>query len=366
MPDATGSTRDIRVELGERSYSILVESGASSRLGEHLRGRTDAGRAVVVTDDRVDEHHGRVTKQALEAADLETHVVVVPSGESTKSIEELARLYDAMAQARLERDDVVVAIGGGVVGDLAGFAAATFRRGVAVAQVPTTLMAQVDSSIGGKTGVNLPAGKNLVGAFHQPRVVIVDPDLLSTLPVAEYRSGLAEVVKYGIIRDRELFEQLEARVDDVNARDPELLVDVIARCAGIKASVVSADERETLGERLILNLGHTVGHALEAILGYEGLRHGEAVAIGTVCACKVAMAANRLSPDDAKRIHALLEALELPTAMPDVDRARLLEHLAQDKKVRHGRVRFILPEGIGEVSVEELGCDEILDALSLS
>lgn len=365
MTSSTASQGEpVRVELGSRSYSVVVERRAHDDCGERLRGLSQASRAHVVTDENVDALHGKRVRDSLEGAGFRVSGSVVPAGEASKSLALVEKLFADLAAAEIERRDLVVALGGGVVGDLAAFAASTFRRGIAVAQLPTSLMAQVDSAIGGKTGVNLAAGKNLAGTFHQPITVLCDPDTLTTLPDGEYRSGLAEVVKYGIIRDAALFELLETRRADVAARDAELVASLVARCAAIKAAVVTEDEHETLGTRLLLNLGHTVGHALEAIHGYGELRHGEAVAIGTVCACRAAVGEGLMKASDATRVTSLLEALGLPVSAPSsVDPVSLIAYLRQDKKRAGDTTQFILPVGIGDARVQPLTDDQVLATL---
>jgi 3-dehydroquinate synthase len=262
---------------------------------------------------------------------------------------------------------VVVTVGGGVVGDLAGFAAATFGRGIDFLQVPTTLLAQVDSSVGGKVGINLPDAKNMVGAFWQPVGVVVDVSVLKTLPDREFRAGLAEVVKYGVIRDEQLFQYLEQHVDDINHRDLPVMQHVIQRCCRIKADVVQADEREESGLRAILNYGHTFCHALEAATGYESLLHGEGVAIGMLCASRLAERLGRIDPSLTKRQFDLLTALGLPTTLPQVSHEELVELMYHDKKADHGRLRFVLPTKMGHVElVDNVSEDEIRSALAPS
>ena len=284
---------------------------------------------------------------------MEPHVFTVPAGEASKSFECLQRILDWLVDLNAERQEPVLALGGGVVGDLAGFAASCYRRGVPLVQVPTTLLAQVDAAIGGKTGINHPRGKNLVGAFYQPRLVLVDPAMLLTLPERIYREGWGEIVKYGMILDAELFRLLEAQVPALLARDAALLTEVIARCVQLKVDVVRHDERDS-GLRNILNYGHTFGHALEALTGYTGADtwlHGEAVSLGMQVAAHIALARGLLSREEALRQQTLLQALGLPTTCPPIDIEAALATMQRDKKVQDGRMRWILPTRIGHVEM---------------
>jgi 3-dehydroquinate synthase len=278
-------------------------------------------------------------------------VMVVPPGESSKSVEMANTLWQGLLELGADRKTVVVAVGGGMIGDLAGFVAATFARGLPFVQVPTTLLAQVDSSVGGKVGVNLPGAKNMVGAFWQPRGVLIDTAVLGTLGEREYRSGLAEVVKYGMILDADFFAYLEGHVDALNRRDHDSLRHVILRSCELKAQVVAADEREETGQRAVLNYGHTFAHALEALTDYDSLLHGEAVAIGMSCAARLAQRLGRIGEDLTHRQDKLLTALGLPTTLPDVDLDKLIPLMSRDKKVEHGRLRFVLPARLGHVEL---------------
>ena len=351
----------IRVELGDRSSTIWVGPGILAGTGG-LLAESGARRGVVVADSGVLGTHALAVTDSLRHAGVEATTIPVERGEGSKSVAEAARIWEALADAAVDRGTHVVAVGGGVVGDLAGFVAATFARGLPVWQVPTTLVAQVDSSIGGKTGINLRGGKNLVGAFWQPRGVIADIDTLATLPRREFESGLAEVVKYGVILDADLFESLEACVDAIRTREPGELERIVARCAGLKASVVSRDERETTGLRAILNYGHTFGHAYENLTGYGTLLHGEAVAIGMADAAELAVRLGRVPPEFARRQDALLEALGLPTRLeagPTPAPGDMLAAMGRDKKTLHGRLRFVLPTRLGHVELVD-GVDPAL------
>ena len=338
--------RAVKVALAERSYTILIGAGVLARLGAECRKLAFGSRCAVITDTNVAPRFGTAAIQALKAAGFEPALVTVPAGESSKSLGVVQRCYNELAARRLERKSFIVALGGGVVGDLAGFVAATYLRGIPFVQAPTTLLAQVDSSVGGKVGVNLKSGKNLVGAFYQPRAVLCDLNTLRTLPQRELRAGLAEVIKYGIIYDAKLFARLERELDRLLALDAPALEAVIARCCEIKADVVSQDETES-GLRAILNFGHTIGHALEAVAGYGTYLHGEAISIGQV-------AAARLSPmpaHEVERVRDLLARAGLPVALKvnEGKFTRLLNAMRLDKKVSGGRIKFVLAEKIGKV-----------------
>jgi 3-dehydroquinate synthase len=342
--------RIVKVPLGHRSYSILIGSGLLPRLGAECRKLKLGRRCAVISDRNVAPRFARKAMASLKAAGFEPVLVTVPAGETAKSLKTVQACYDQLAAHRLERKSFIVALGGGVVGDLAGFVAATYLRGVPFVQVPTTLLAQVDSSAGGKVGVNLKAGKNLVGAFYQPRLVLCDLDTLRTLPKREFRAGLAEVIKYGIIYDEALFERLEQRLEKLLKLDAKLLRDVVARCCEIKAEVVGQDETE-IGLRAILNFGHTVGHAIENSVGYGRYLHGEAISIGQVAAARLSCAVLGLCAGCAERIEVLFQRAGLPTEirLSSTQRAKLLAAMKLDKKVTGGEVRFVLAEAIGKV-----------------
>ena len=355
--------RTLTVELGERSYPIHIGTGLIGR-ADLLRPRLRGTQAMVVTNEVVGPLYLERLLPALEGLEVET--VVLPDGEATKTLETVAGIIDRLMAARFARDCALVALGGGVVGDITGFAAAIYQRGVDFVQVPTTLLAQVDSSVGGKTGVNHPAGKNMIGAFHQPRAVIADVATLDTLPDRELRAGLAEVVKYGLIRDRAFFEWLEARIEALLAREPDALAEAVERSCRNKAEVVAADEREA-GQRALLNLGHTFGHAIETGLGYGTWLHGEAVAAGMCLAARLSERMGWLAPEARARIEALLARAGLPTAPPpELSPARLRELMAVDKKVQRGRLRLVLLRAIGEAAVtadfDEADLSAVLEA----
>jgi 3-dehydroquinate synthase len=346
--------RTVNVRLGRRSYEIKIGTGLLSSLGKECAELDLAGRCAIISDSNVEPRFGKAARAALKQAGFDPCSIVLLAGERSKSLKSVGNCYDLLAQHRLERKSFIVALGGGVVGDLAGFVAASYLRGIAFVQVPTTLLAQVDSSVGGKVGINLKAGKNLVGAFHQPRLVLCDLDTLRTLPEREYRAGLAEVIKYGIIYDSKLFEKLETHLPKLLARDPGILESIISRCCEIKAEVVQQDETES-GLRAILNFGHTIGHALEAISNYGKYLHGEAIAIGQVAAARLSVRLTGLPAIDAERIHSLFTQSGLPTQvnLSNQQYARLVRAMSLDKKVSRGEIKFVLARRIGQV---EFGC----------
>ena len=324
-----------------RSYPIHIGHGLL-----HERALIAASipqrQVCIVSNDNVAAHYLAPLTAAL--ADKTVITVHLPDGETHKNLAGYAHILDALVAARFDRDCLVIALGGGITGDVAGFAAATYQRGVAVLQIPTTLLAQVDSSVGGKTGVNHPQGKNLIGAFHQPQAVLIDTATLATLPPREFAAGMAEVVKYGLINDPDFFAWLEANRDGIRAHDPALLAEMIAHCCANKAAIVAADEREQ-GERALLNYGHTFGHALEALTHYNRWKHGEAVAIGSIIATRLGVILGRVSAADAARTAALFAAFDLPATVPaDITTAAILDKMQLDKKTRGGTLRLVLPQ----------------------
>jgi 3-dehydroquinate synthase len=347
----------IPVALAERSYEVWVGSNLLAAAGDRIRACTGARRAAIVTDENVAARHLPALTAALGEDGFLVGSVVLPPGEATKNFDQLAHVCDRLLELGLERSDVVIAFGGGVIGDLAGFAASIVRRGVRYIQIPTTLLAQVDSSVGGKTAVNSRHGKNLIGAFHQPSLVLADTDLLATLPAREMRAGYAEVVKYGLLGDAAFFGWLEAHWRSLFGNDATALVAAVATSVKAKAAIVARDETET-GDRMLLNLGHTFGHALEAWAGYSSrLLHGEAVAIGMAQAFRYSERLQLCPPGTADRVARHLAAVGLPTRIGDIPGAerpgvdQLLALMAQDKKVRAGRMTFILARGIGEAFI---------------
>ncbi len=345
--------REVPVALAERSYKILIGEGLIAAAGAHISEFAPGARCAVVTDETVAGLHLDALLKSLDAAGLASSVIVCPPGEATKSYAEFARVSDALIGAHIERRDLVVALGGGVIGDLAGFCAASLRRGVKLVQIPTTLLAQVDFSVGGKTAINSPLGKNLIGAFHQPSLVLADAKALDTLSEREFRAGYAEVAKYGLIDDREFFEWLEAHWRDVFAGGPARHHAIAVSCAA-KARVVASDETEQ-GPRALLNLGHTFGHAFEALTQYDGSRlvHGEGVAVGMACAFRFSRDLGLCHGQDAVRIENHLAGVGLPTRISQIpglrpDPEAILAAMRQDKKVERGKLTFILARGIGQ------------------
>lgn len=356
--------REVRVDLGDRSYPIRIGQGILDSLGTWCSEVGLRGKCLVISDENVAPLYAERAMGALEGAGFAPALEVLPAGEQTKCREQLFSLYDKMLAHGMDRKSFVVALGGGVVGDLSGYAAASFLRGIEFVQVPTTLLSMVDSSVGGKTGINIPQGKNLIGAFHQPKLVCMDLETLKTLDVREYRAGMAEVIKYGPIWDADFFDRLEANADTLADVDAALAADwfaeIVARSCEIKAEVVHEDEREG-GLRAILNFGHTVGHAIEKCAGYGEYVHGEAVAIGMVYAAYASVALKGLSETDAKRIIALVEKIGLPITANQFDWPTLRAPLAVDKKTVGGMPKFVL---VGPLGTAHIGCEIPEDLLS--
>jgi 3-dehydroquinate synthase len=351
--------KKIKVSLGERSYHVTIGQGTMEQVGDGLKELNAGSKIVVVTNPTVGAIYGEALVKSLGEAGFRAAYAEVPDGEAYKSLEWASRLYDLMLDHGLGRDSTVVALGGGVIGDLAGFAAATYMRGIHFVQVPTTLEAQVDASIGGKVAVNLPRGKNLVGAFHQPAAVFIDLATLRTLPGRELRAGLAEVIKGAIIGDERLFGYLSLNMESILRLDMEALEDIIYASCLMKAKVVEEDEHEG-GLRMILNYGHTIGHALEAVTGYGVLRHGEAVAIGMVLSARIANRMGRLDEKPLKAIESLIRSAGLPTAVSGLDASKVIETLWRDKKVRSGKIRFVLPDKIGGVFITDAVSEDMI------
>ncbi len=339
----------LRVELGERAYAIHIGERLLSR-AELILPQLDLPRVAIVTNTTVAALYLEPLAGALGIRGVDVISIVLEDGERYKDWTTLNRIYDALLERRCDRKTTLIALGGGVVGDLAGFAAATFMRGIPFIQVPTTLLAQVDSSIGGKTGINHPLGKNMIGAFYQPRLVLADTAVLDTLPPRELSAGMAEVIKHGLIRDGAFFAWLEQNMEKLLACDRDALAHAVRRCCEIKAAVVAEDERET-GVRALLNFGHTFGHAIESGLGYGNWLHGEAVAAGMVMAADLSRRTGLIAGADVERIIALLKRARLPTAPPDIAPERLLELMRVDKKAERGKLRFVLLDAIGAASV---------------
>ncbi len=353
----------LTVELGERSYQIMIGFADLDQLGSNLQPLNLADRICLITNTTVGKLYGGRVKSVLTDSGYAVSYYGAPDGEEYKTLQSAAAIYDHMVDGRMERGSAVVALGGGVVGDLAGFAAATYMRGVPLIQVPTTLLAQVDSSVGGKVAVNHSRGKNLIGCFYQPRLVFADLQMLRTLPEREIMAGMAEVIKYGVIWDSTFFAFLEQHLDRILNLEPDALMETVKRSCAIKAEVISGDEREQ-GLRAILNFGHTIGHALESLTDYQVYRHGEAIAAGMAAAAALAAGRGMLEAADRERLVALLRRTGLPVSFPYSARD-LLELMSHDKKVFEGRPRFVLPLKIGEVEIcSDLKDEEILAALS--
>ncbi|MCE3290714.1 MAG: 3-dehydroquinate synthase [Caulobacter sp.] len=349
-------TLTVPVSLAGREYDVVIGPGLIDRAGSYIAPLLKRGRTAIVADETVAGLHAGRLVDALAHAGVEAQLITIPPGEASKSFEGLADLSDRLLALELDRGDLIVALGGGVVGDLAGFAASIYKRGIDFIQIPTTLLAQVDSSVGGKTAIDTPRGKNLIGAFHQPKLVLADLDVLATLPDREMACGMAEVVKYGLLGDAGFFAWLEANAAAAMAREPAALAEAVRRCVEMKAEIVIEDEKEA-GRRALLNLGHTFGHALEAENGYgEALKHGEAVAAGCALAFRYAAAQGTAPAADAARAEALLVAVGLPTRLAQVaghpfDATRLVGHMAQDKKAEGGAITLVLPRVLGETYV---------------
>lgn len=338
--------RTLNVDLGTRSYPIYIGSGLlqADLIAPHIPGQ----HALIVTNDSIAPLYLEQVQAMLSGFDTAT--VILPDGERYKTLETASRIYDSLLQRRMDRQTTLIALGGGVIGDITGFAAATYQRGVHFIQIPTTLLAQVDSSVGGKTGVNHPLGKNMIGAFHQPRAVLADMDTLTTLPLRELKAGLAEVIKYGLIMDASFLDWLEAHMPQLLAADPAALASAVERSCRNKAAVVGRDERES-GERALLNLGHTFGHAIETDTGYESWLHGEAVAVGMLMAARLSQQLGWLSAAEVERIRRLLQAADLPIQPPAMTPERFRELMAVDKKAVAGRVRLVLLHALGQAVV---------------
>ena len=363
----TTTVHRIHVALERNAYDVVIGDGSLNDIGaELLSAGVKAGRKVlVVTNPDVAGPYAETVMSSLRGQGFSVEMLVIEAGEQQKTPATMGLIHDAAFKARLERSSLMLALGGGVVGDMTGFAAATWLRGIGVVQVPTTLLAMVDAAIGGKTGVNHPGGKNLIGAFHQPSLVLIDQATLATLPIREFRAGMAEVVKYGILGDRNLFEELESCLDPSSPEGlgDERLTSILLRSAAAKARVVAEDEREG-GLRAILNYGHTFGHVVETLCGYGTWLHGEAVAIGMVAVGELAVQRGEWSRSEAERQAKLIQRIGLPTAWPDLDIERVLQTLEGDKKVLDGRLRFVMPTAIGEVVIkDDISREQILSCL---
>jgi len=353
----------LSIDLGDRSYDILIGRGLRKRVGEFLKAVFDPSQVVVITHPSINILYGEEVAENFVAQGWTTDIIEVPEGESFKNLGQVEKLYDHLLELKCDRKSVLVALGGGVIGDLVGFVAATYQRGIPFIQMPTTLLSQVDSSVGGKTAVNHPKGKNMIGAFYQPRLVVTDLETLRTLPSKEYRAGLAEIVKYGVIADARLFKFLETHYKEILNLDHECLSHIIETSCAIKAGVVEKDERES-HYRMILNFGHTLGHAIESLTDYSRFIHGEAVAMGMVRAAKLSHSMGKCSEEVPRRLEALLKKLDLPVEMPELDSSAVIESLYHDKKTMDHKIRFILVKEIGSIEiVDQMPEAEILKVL---
>ena len=346
-------TKTLHVELGENSYPLVVGTGLLNRVGALLTPHTKSNKVLIVSDAYVKTCYLPVVLKSLEDVGLDVRVIDVPGGEESKSLAQVSRIQDSLVEHQLDRGSIIVALGGGVIGDLAGFSAAVYMRGIPYVQIPTTLQAQVDASVGGKTAINHPKGKNLIGAFHQPKLVVIDVETLKTLPQRDIRAGLIEVIKMGVIRDAPLFERVEADLEALLNLDDTTLIEIISQACVNKAEIVAKDEKESR-LRMVLNYGHTFGHALEAVTHYNRYRHGEAVSIGMSCAAQLAVNLGMFSETDFQRQCTLLKRTELPITLPsDLTSEALCDAMYLDKKTLGGKLRLILPTRIGEVVIRD-------------
>ena len=357
--------KTISVALGKRSYPIWVEQGLLKKITDLLNSMNTGNQWVIVTQESIQTHYGNALLQQLKDVGFNAELVTIPTGEEAKSIREFEKLQRKLLELGCDRKTILIALGGGVVGDASGFAAATFMRGIDYIQIPTTLLAMIDSSIGGKTGINLPDGKNLIGAFHQPKAVVVDPEVLSTLPERETVSAMGEMLKYGSITDSDFFNWLVENLDSIiNNRDMNVLQSAIIKSAEIKADIVARDEMES-GLRKILNFGHTIGHALETVLGFGTILHGEAVAYGMIAAGHLSMQKTNFSSEDCERLETAIRNLPLPK-LNDLNMKSIIETMKRDKKVQDGKIHFVLLEEIGEpVIIDNIDETDIQNALEI-
>ena len=354
----------VEINLGVNSYPIYIGNKNLSELGQLLVEKGLAHKNSIITNPTVNRHYGEIVKDSLQQSGIEAKIIEVPDGEEYKSYESAYKLYDMMIDQKMDRTSTVISLGGGVIGDLAGFVAATYMRGIPFVQIPTTLLAQVDASIGGKVAINHPKGKNLIGAFYQPKFVLIDLSTLYTLPMRDVRSGMAELIKHGMIMDRPLFEKIESEFDKVLELDKDLMIELVAQSCRDKGTIVQKDEKES-GIRAILNYGHTFAHAIESLTDYKKYRHGEAVSIGMACAGRLSVDMELLDKDEHKRQIELLTAVGLPTKFPDIDPQKVLETMYLDKKVRGGKLRFVLQKSIGEVIITDKVTDEqVMEAIT--
>ncbi len=358
-------TKTLHVELGDNSYPIAVGTGLLNSVGELLIPHTKSNKVLIVSDAFVKKRYMPVVLRSLKDVGLDVRAIEVPVGEESKSLPQFSRIQDSLVEHQLDRGSMLIALGGGVIGDLAGFAAAVYMRGIPYVQMPTTLQAQVDASVGGKTAINHPKGKNLIGAFHQPKLVVIDVDTLKTLTQRDIRAGLIEVIKMGVIRDEPLFERVEENLEAILNLDDTTLIEIISQACVNKAEIVAKDEKES-GLRMVLNYGHTFGHALEALTHYNRYRHGEAVSIGMNCAAQLATNLRMFSETDFQRQRTLLKRAKLPITFPtDLTPEALCDAMYLDKKTLGGKLRLILPTRIGEVVIrDDIDDRHVLEAIA--
>ena len=358
-------TKTLRVELEDNSYPIVVGAGLLNRVGEFLKPHIKSNKVLIVSEALVKKLYMRRVRQSLTDAGLDVHTIEISAGEEGKSLKEFSRIQDSLVEHRFDRGSMLITLGGGIIGDVGGFAAAVYMRGISYAQIPTTLLSQVDASVGGKTAINHPKGKNLIGAFHQPKLVLIDVNALKTLAQRDIRAGLIEVIKMGVIRDAPLFEMVEENLDAILNLEDTILTDMISSACVNKAEIVAKDEKES-GVRMVLNYGHTFGHALEALTHYNRYRHGEAVSIGMNCAAQLAVNLEMFSETDFQRQRRLLKRAELPlTFPPDLIPEAIYDAMYLDKKTLGGKLRLILPTRIGEVVIRnDVDDQHVLEAIS--
>ncbi len=358
---------EITVKLPQDSYQVIIDSGSLPQIGDRLAELNLGRKVLLISNPEIFSYYGKTAISSLKAAGFEVYTHLITAGESYKTLESIRQIYDVALEHHFERTSTFIALGGGVIGDMTGFAAATWLRGLNFLQIPTSLLAMVDAAIGGKTGVNHPQGKNLIGAFYQPKLVAIDPDVLKTLPTREFRAGMAEVIKYGIIWDADLFALLERadEIDSFDRLDPQLLQTILVRSIEAKADLVSKDEKEA-GVRAILNYGHTIGHAVESLTNYQSLVHGEAVAIGMVAAGKIATVMGNWSEQEAQRQDRLIEKARLPLSIPSqLDKQAIIAALQNDKKVKAGKVRFVIPTEIGLATISARVTTGVIETVAL-
>lgn len=352
--------KKLMVGLGDRSYPIFIENGCLTRIGSHLAKHKTANRYCIISDENVAKLYGDTVIQSLFQENISAELVTFPPGEASKCLELFSSICRTLAQKGFDRKDGIIALGGGVTGDLAGYVASSYMRGISFVQVPTSLLAQVDSSVGGKTGVDIPEGKNLVGSFYQPKAVYIDTDVLKSLPLSEFRGGMAEVIKHGVIRDADFFHFLENNSDDILSLDNDVVSKIIYACCSIKADVVAEDEQES-NIRRILNYGHTIGHAVEATSNYS-IIHGNGVAIGMVAAARISVIKGLMSQVEIEKILDVLGRYGLPTEIPgDFDRDQIKKYLLTDKKIEKGKISFILPQAIGHVIITDDVAEDVIE-----